>query len=95
MRRVGATFTGVREISEDEFHTAWGVQLAANGDLLCFEDVRSCSPHLIWTVVDTGDDSDRNWYAVPGLHVVNRLGYVLTTKPWNCQTPPAIYFLDD
>jgi hypothetical protein len=45
--------------------------------------------------VDSGDDSDGNWYALPGFHVVNKLGYVMTRKPWSDSTPDAIYFLDD
>lgn len=49
----------------------------------------------IWTVVDTDDDSDGNWYAQPGFHIVNKLGYVMTRKPWVDSTPDAIYFLDD
>ena len=28
-------------------------------------------------------------------NVVNKLGYVITRKPWSKTTPDAIYFLDD
>lgn len=83
------------EISEAEFHERWGVQISVSGDLLRFEDVRLQPLHHVWTVVDSGDNSDGNWYAIPGFHVVNNLGYVLTAKPWDFDTPQAIYFLDD
>ena len=46
-------------------------------------------------MVDSGDESDGNWYAQPGFYVVNKLGYVMTRKPWSDSTPDAIYVLDD
>jgi len=46
-------------------------------------------------VVDSGDESDGNWYAQPGFYVVNKLGYVMTRKPWVDPSLDAIYFLDD
>jgi hypothetical protein len=82
-------------ISEREFDEAWGAYLKPSGDLFAFEDVRDQSPNHVWTVVDSGDDSDGNWYAVPGFHVVKKLGYVMTREAWSDSTPDAIYFLDD
>jgi hypothetical protein len=83
------------EISEDEFHSLWGAQVAANGDLLCFEEVRHRPEYQVWTIVDSGDDGDGNWYAVPGIHHVNALGYVTTVRSWDDPAQQAIYFLDD
>lgn len=85
----------MHEISEDEFHKVWGMQLVPSGDLLSFEDIRFQPSSQVWTVVESGDDCHGNWYAIPGADVVNRLGYVLTVKPWDVGTPQAIYFLDD
>jgi hypothetical protein len=34
----------------------------------------------VWTMVE-GDDGE-SWYIVPGFHVVNRIGHVLTLLPW-------------
>jgi len=82
-------------ISEREFDEVWGAYLKPSGDLFAFEDVRDQSPNHVWTVVDYGDDSDGNWYALPGFHVVNKLGYVMTREAWSDSTPDAIYFLDD
>ena len=42
-------------------------------------EVRTAAGHNVWTIVD-GDDG--NLWALPGLHVVNRVGYVITEKPW-------------
>lgn len=82
-------------ISEGEFKDVWGVYLQPSGDLFQIDDVRDQSPEHVWTIVDSGDDTDGNWYAQPGFHVVNNLGYVMTRKPWSDTTPDAIYFLDD
>ena len=82
-------------ISEREFEDVWGVYLRPSGDLFQFDDVRDQSPEHVWTIVDSGGDADGNWYAEPGFHIVNKLGYVMTRKPWSDTTPDAIYFLDD
>ena len=88
--------TGQKElISEREFDEQWGVYLKPSGDFFEFEEVRDQPPNHVWTVVETGDDRDGNWYAEPGFHIVNKIGYVMTRKPWVDETRDAIYFLDD
>ena len=82
-------------ISEREFEDVWRVYLKPSGDLFQFDDARNQPLEHVWTIVDSGDDSDGNWDAQPGFHVVNKLGYVMTRKPWSDSTPDAIYFLDD
>lgn len=82
-------------ISERDFGEVWGVYLKPSGDLFEFADVRDEPPQHVWTIVDSGDDSDGNWYALPRFHVVNEFGYVMTRKPWSDSTPDAIYFPDD
>lgn len=42
------------------------------------EFVRSRDPATIWTIVD-GDDGDQ--YIISGYHLVNRIGYLISTKP--------------
>lgn len=83
------------EISEAEFYAVWGVRPAESGDLLCFDDIRSCPDNVVWTVVESGEEGDGNWYAMPGVHLVNALGYVTTRRQWDDLTPQATYFLDD
>lgn len=82
-------------ISEDEFWEAWGVRQSADSGLMEFDEVHSYPENHVWTVVESGDDADGNWYAMPGYHYVNRLGYVVTERPWIDYTLDAIYFLDD
>lgn len=43
----------------------------------------------LWTVVDTGESE--TLYALPGSHVVNRLGYVVTERPWPHRSVVAVY----
>ncbi len=82
-------------ISEDDFERIWGVKKHPSGDFFQHKDVIAHPLNCVWTVVESGDDADGNWYASPGYHVVNKLGYVLTSKPWDDITQDAIYFLDD
>lgn len=83
------------EISEADFHENWGVQVAATGDLLCFDDIQYFPEGKVWTIVASGDDDDGNWYAIPGIHHVNSLGYVTTLRRWHDPMHQAIYYLDD
>lgn len=82
-------------ISEDDFWEVWGVKHAADDGLIDFDSVRILPANHVWTIVESGDDMDGNWYAMPGLHYVNRLGYVTTEQPWIDCSLDAIYFADD
>lgn len=48
------------------------------GEELAF--VRSRDPRTIWTLVDGGDDD--NQYVISGFHLVNRIGYLISTVPF-------------
>ena len=41
--------------------------------------VRTQDPRTIWTLVDGDDD---NQYLVSGYHLVNRIGYLISTIPF-------------
>ncbi len=82
-------------ISEIEFHEVWQVITKDSGDLFWREEISSHPLNRVWTIVDSGDDSDRNWYAIPGIHRVNCLGFVLTRREWTDESIQAIYFEDD
>lgn len=82
-------------ISETEFENEWKVFMRPNGDLFDHEDIKDHHINHVWTIVESGSDEDGNWYASPGLHYVNRIGYVMTEKPWTDELRDAIYFLDD
>lgn len=80
-------------ISEREFTAEWRPRIGAGGDLLAFEELAGIAAERIWTI--TSSPGDSNWYAIPGVHAVDRLGYVVTERAWNRSTPQAIYFEDD
>ncbi len=82
-------------ITEKEFELEWGVMTREDGNLFQYCDVCDKPLNRVWSIVESGDEEDGNWYALPGFHVVNHLGYVMTRKPWSDKTLDAIYFLDD
>jgi len=82
-------------ITEDEFWDGWGVIKRPSGDLFDYEDIKDQPLNKIWTIIESGSDENDNWYASPGFHLVNNLGYVMTEKAWEDDSRDAIYFLDD
>lgn len=82
-------------ISERDFEDIWGVYAKPSGNLFWYEDVRDHPLRHVWSVVEGENPDDNNWYAAPGFHLVNVLGYVMTKKPWTESIIEAIYFLDD
>lgn len=76
-------------ISEDDFVDIWGAHASDTGDLFEYEAVKDLPLNTVWTVVE-GDNDD--WIAIPGFHIVNKLGYVLTEKPWDDTIQEAMWF---
>ncbi len=56
--------------------TGGGCLFETHGEEFAF--VKRYDPRKIWTLVD-GDDGDM--YLISGLHLVNRVGYLLSTDP--------------
>ena len=42
------------------------------------EAVKSADPACVWTVIEGDND---NQYLIPGIHVVNRMGFVIAENP--------------
>ena len=82
-------------ISEADFHDVWGVVTKDSGDLFWRAEISDLPIRQVWAIVESGEDSDQNWYAVPGIHSVNCLGFVLTHREWVYESIQAIYFEDD
>jgi len=70
-------------LSETDFEITFHPFQKPDGNYFEFEDVRDIDAHLVWTVVETGDPDNESWYALPGFHIVNRLGYLVATVPWD------------
>jgi hypothetical protein len=82
-------------ISEDEFRDGWGVIQKADNGMFDYDDVKDQPLENVWTIADTGAYEDENWYAMPGFHIVNKLGYIMTRRAWTADTQDAIYFLHE
>lgn len=95
------TFDSDEFISEEEFSAVWGAHAKPNGDLYFHDEVVPIPVENVWTISEnealgeSGFNLDNNWYASPGLHYVNALGYVITDRPWNDETKDAIWIQDD
>ena len=93
--------SGCDYISERDFDEVWGAHANLNGDLYFYEEVRSLPIQYVWTVSEgedldeSGFNLDSNWYASPGIHITNALGYLITERPWGDDTHDAIWYLDD
>lgn len=88
-------------IPERAFTEIWGAHAKPNGDLFLLDDVESFALEYVWTVTEgedideSGFNVDGSWYASPGIHFANALGYLVTDTPWRSDTPDAVWFLDD
>jgi hypothetical protein len=97
------------ELTEDEFdvryplvvnhinlNASWGFGdgpgclFETYGEELAF--VRSQNPLTIWTIVD-GDDG--NQYVLSGYHLVNRIGYLISTIPFPEDTEIVVTIEND
>lgn len=78
-------------ISEDDFDAVWGAYARSDGELFSHADIVHKPLNLVWTVVDDGEGTN-TLYALPGFHIVNKVGYVLTTKAWDDPQQEAYWF---
>lgn len=76
--------------SVEDLDRSYGIQRAATGDLFDFEYARKQPVNHVWTITEGDDDS---WWACPGFHIVNRLGYITTERPW--VTGDELFRFDD
>ena len=92
---------GYDYISESEFSAYWLARAKSSGDLFNLDEIAPFPVELVWTVLEAeshnGGDlkAASSWYASPGIHRVNALGYVVIEKPWRADTPDAIWYLND
>jgi hypothetical protein len=64
----------LRRNSHDSMAGLGGALFGTNG--IEWETVRNSPPGAIWTLIE----SDEIWWVSPGIHFVNRLGYLLTNE---------------
>lgn len=79
-------------LTEDEFAAKYDPQQKQPDlDLFDFEDVKDLPAERVWTIVESGGWPD-HWYALPGFHIVNKLGYVTSETPWTDDGETALWF---
>jgi hypothetical protein len=83
---------GQRFLSEKEFEDEFLPTHLPSGELFEYEHVKNTPPENVWTIVESGEPDDENWYALPGFHIVNKVGYVTSVFPWTDDIAEAIYF---
>jgi hypothetical protein len=66
----------MKTLSCDEFEDKYGQK----SDNVEYEDVKDLDCHVVWTEID--DPEGTATYLIPGFHFVNRLGYIVSNKPW-------------
>jgi hypothetical protein len=66
----------MKTLSCDEFEDMYGQK----SDNVEYEDVKDLDCHVVWTEID--DPEGTGTYLIPGFHFVNRLGYIVSSKPW-------------
>lgn len=87
--------SSIELISEADFHDYWGVFTKDSGDLFTYSEISNQAPSVVWTIVESDGECDENWYAIPGIHHVNGLGFALTRRQWVDASIQAIYFEGD
>jgi len=75
----------MRHAFDDTFEPVDHTLLGSESETWCEHEHTINTPlNRVWTVVE-GDDA--RLIALPGYHVVNRICYVVTGKPWAQDTP--------
>lgn len=65
----------------DEFVEQYAPREKPDGSLVYdYHETRQFPMNHIWTLVESGEKD--NTYAIPGYHMVNRVGYLVTEKQW-------------
>lgn len=87
------------EYSEQEFHEKYKpIDHPLSGEpTWTWQELKenNIPTHKVWTIVETGDAEDENWYATPGYHIVNKIDYAVTEVPWEHENITAVWFEDD
>lgn len=82
-----------KQLTEEEFEEQFHPITKNNeGELFEWADVQQLLDPWVWTVVETGDPINDSWYALPGFHRVNKLGYLRSETPWTDGDVEALWF---
>ena len=69
-----------KELTEDQFDEQYKSLDGPDGSMIWeHDDVKDIPLNRVWTVVD-GDEGQQ--CAMPGKHIVNKVGYLVTERPY-------------
>lgn len=78
-------------MSEDEFFKTFEPREFPDGSIIIdFHATRQFPINHIWSIVE--GDATENLYAVPGVRIVNCVGFVICEKPWEDEHVEAVWF---
>lgn len=82
----------MKQLSEEDFDAQFTVVPAADGESVRGDHagIDPASKNL-WTIVE----ADGSLYAITGVHLVNRIGYLVTEEPWTEDIEAVWYLCDD
>lgn len=79
-------------IREDDFERDYRPIVKPTGEsMLEWDELPDPTARNVWTIVDC----DGDLYALPGIHVVNRLHYILTEVEWTDETTDAEWYISE
>lgn len=82
----------VEKLTADEFVEQYEPREFPDGSFIIDRHATRKFPvSYVWTIVE-GDDTD-NLYAIPGYRIVNRVGYIVTEKPWRHENLEAVWYV--
>jgi len=61
------------------------------GSFYSWLSIKDLDEHYVWTITEVPGDPKDNLYAVPGVHRVNRIDYVVCPVPWTDDIIEAVY----
>jgi len=86
-----APFESTIKLTEDEFVSRYEPREQPDGSMIIeFHATRKYPHNYVWSIVE--GDATENLYAVPGIRIVNCVGFVICEKPWDDDTIEAVWF---
>jgi len=81
------TYNPINKGSEGEY------MMDDHAEAVRFAEARGLSHKNVWTIIESGEDE--TLYVSAGFHLVNRLGYIVTEKPWETALEEGVWMEDD
>lgn len=82
----------IRRLTEDEFWDLYYPIDASPEEVMWeYEETKQYPITQVWTIVPSEDNSEIE-IALPGYHIVNRVGYIVTRKPWTTTLIEGVWY---